>query len=94
MYLFWNKKFELKDRKIQLEVNCDYIPVKRIIITCKHLFTYLKLFLLLVIPKMDKIIVNRNKKTARSEQGGFFMRSAQVFPCFHCGGSQLLTLTN
>ena len=31
------------------------------------------------------------KKPPRSEQGGFFGDQSQVFPCFHCGGSQLFT---
>ena len=31
------------------------------------------------------------KKPPSSEQGGYWGDQSQVFPCFHCGGSQLLT---
>ena len=33
--------------------------------------------------------INRHKKTC--PKAGFFEDLSQVFPCFHCGGSQLLT---
>ena len=33
--------------------------------------------------------INRHKKTC--SKAGLFEDQSQVFPCFHCGGSQLLT---
>tara|TARA_Y100001968_G_scaffold18415_1_gene14515 strand:+ start:788 stop:910 length:123 start_codon:yes stop_codon:yes gene_type:complete len=38
--------------------------------------------------------IDGTKKPPGYKQGGFFGNQAQVFPCFHCGGSQLLTSLN
>ncbi len=36
-------------------------------------------------------INNHKKNRPVLEQGGSFRDQTQVFPCFHCGGSRLLT---
>ena len=40
-------------------------------------------------PKKLVMRINGHKKTC--SKAGLFEDQSQVFPCFHCGGSQLLT---
>ena len=53
----------------------------------------LQMILFITNPENNIILgtrINRYKKTC--PKAGSFVRSAQVFPCFHCGGSLLLTI--